>query len=49
MRDNLLCGAGTIRVNADKQIELPLYGCAKRALDHAKQRMAKDKVRDGGH
>lgn len=44
MRDDLLCGAGTIRL-VDGQIERPLYGCARRALDHAKARLANNAVR----
>lgn len=39
MRDDLLCGAGSIRM-VDGQIERPLYGCARRALDHSKARLA---------
>jgi len=39
MRDDLLCGAGSIRM-VNGTIERPLYGCARRALDHAKARLA---------
>jgi hypothetical protein len=44
MRDNLLCGTGTIRLRPDNKIELPLYGCARRALAHARQRMANREI-----
>jgi hypothetical protein len=43
MRDNLLCGVGNARL-VGGQIERPLYGCAHRAIDHAKARLANDKV-----
>lgn len=44
MRDNLLCGAGSCRLNTEDKVELPLYGCARRALEHAKLRMANDQA-----
>jgi hypothetical protein len=39
MRDDLLVGVGTMQRRDDGKIELPLYGCARRALEHAKLRM----------
>ena len=38
MRDGLLCGAGECHWTPDGS-ELPLYGCAVRALKHAELRM----------
>ena len=43
MRDNLLCGAGSIRM-VNGTIERPLYGCALRALNHAKARLTSAKA-----
>lgn len=46
MRDDLLCGVGAARM-VNGQIERPLYGCARRALDHAKARLANNDLRRG--
>ena len=41
MQDYLLCGAGAQRMRPDGKIERPLYGCAVRAINHAKERLKK--------
>ena len=39
MRDNVLCGVGSMTWNKEGKMELPLYGCAEQALNHSKQRL----------
>ena len=40
MRDDVVVGVTSGRVNDEGDIELPLYGCVKRALTHANLRLS---------